>query len=193
MTIFDLLFLVVFFTSVIALLTAAIFALRGRRARTLGILRACGTSVGIYLGLVVLTSLVWPRRVLDVGRPRCFDDWCIAVENVSRAPLGGSISCVVNLRLFSTARRVSQRENGLVVYLTDDRGRRYEPSSDESSPPFNVLLGPGESVTTVRVFEVPKDARELGLVIRHEGGFPVGWFIIGAETWFHKSTIVRFR
>ena len=56
---------------------------------------------------------------------------------------------------------------------------------------MNVQLGPQESVAVTRTFEVPTNAQELGLVIDHEGGFPIGWFIVGYETWFHKPTIVR--
>ena len=56
---------------------------------------------------------------------------------------------------------------------------------------MSVQLGPQESVTAKRSFKVSADARELGLVIDHEGGFPIGWFILGYETWFHKPTIVR--
>jgi len=78
-----------------------------------------------------------------------------------------------------------------VVYLTDHRSRRYDPIPDTSDVPLNVLLGPQESVAATRVFNVPADAREIGLVLAHEGGFPIGWFIIGYETWFRKPTIVR--
>jgi len=28
-------------------------------------------------------------------------------------------------------------------------------------------------------------------VIRHESGFPIGWFIIGYPTWFGKPEMVR--
>lgn len=43
----------------------------------------------------------------------------------------------------------------MVIDLTDDRGRRYDP--------------------------VPEDAREPCLVITHERGFPYGWFTYLAQ------------
>jgi hypothetical protein len=190
-TLFDLLFIVVFLATVATLLSAAIVAVRGQGARALALLRRYCICAGAYLGIVVLTSVFWPRTVLQVGDPRCFDDWCIAVENASRQPAGGRVSYLVTLRLSSRARRVSQRENDVVVYLADTRGRRYGPAPDKSVVPFNILLGPQESITATRVFEVPADAPEPGLVIAHEGGFPIGWFIVGYETWFHKPAIVR--
>jgi hypothetical protein len=79
----------------------------------------------------------------------------------------------------------------VVVYLADQSGRRYDPAPDPSAVAMNVQLAPQESVAAIRSFAVPADARELGLVIDHEGGFPIGWFIAGYETWFHKPTIVR--
>jgi hypothetical protein len=157
----------------------------------MGLLRRCGICVGVYLSSVVLASAFWPRTVLQVGDQRCFDDWCITVENVSRRPVQRGVNYLVSLRLSSIARRVTQRENNVVVYLTDHRGRRYDPTLNRPSVPINVQLEPRESVTATRSFELPADARELGLVIAHEGGLPIGWLIIGYETWFHKPTIVR--
>jgi len=189
MNIFDLLFIAVFFTSVVTTLTAAVVAIRGRGVRALRILKAYGICVGIYLGIVALTSVILPRRVVNVGEPVCFDDWCISVENVNRTPVRPGIS--VTLRLSSRARRASQRENGVVVYLTDNRGQRYDPIPEKSDIPFNVMLEPQESIAATRAFEVPPEAHELGVVITHEGGFPIGWFIIGYETWFRKPTLVQ--
>jgi hypothetical protein len=191
MSLFDLLFIAVFLATVVTLLSAAFLAMRGRRSSALVLLRGCCICVGVYLGIVVLASAFWPRRVLQVGEHRCYDDWCIAVENASRQASRGGVNYLITLRLSSTARRVAQRENDVVIYLTDDRGRRYDPIPDRSAVPLNVQLGPQESVTATRSFEIPADAREPGLVIAHEGGFPIGWFIIGYETWFHKPTIVR--
>jgi len=191
MSIFDLLFIAVFLATAATLLSVAFLAIRGRGARALAILRRLCICAGAYFGIVAITSIFLPRIAMQVGERRCFDDWCIAVENASRQPAGGHVAYSVTFRLSSTARRVSQRENSLAVYMTDDRGRRYDPAPNKPDVPFNVQLGPQESVTATRVFEVPGDAHDLGVVISHEGGFPIGWFIIGYETWFRKPAIVR--
>ena len=93
-------------------------------------------------------------------------------------------------RLSSRARRVSQRENNLAVYMTDARGRRYDPLPDAEAAPLNALLGPGQSVVARRRFALPPDAPRPGVVVTHEGGFPIGWLIIGYDTWFRKPPIV---
>ena len=182
----------VFFATVATFFAAAFSAILGRGARAIAILRRFAVCACVYLGIVALVSLVGTRRVLSVGDPRCFDDWCIAVEHVSQKSTELGASYLITLRVSSRALRASQRENGVVVYLTDGRGRRYDVTPDTSTVPLNVLLGPRESVLATRAFEVPMDAHEVGLVITHEGGFPVGWFIIGYEAWFRKPTIVRF-
>ncbi len=55
----------------------------------------------------------------------------------------------------------------------------------------NTLLRPGESALAKRRFQLPPDARGGGLIYTHEGGFPIGWFIIGENHWFHGPDIVR--
>jgi hypothetical protein len=47
-----------------------------------------------------------------------------------------------------------------------------------------------ESVVATRTFTIAHDVAVSGLVIAHEGGFPIDWFIIGAGP-FRKETSVR--
>jgi len=52
-------------------------------------------------------------------------------------------------------------------------------------------LQPGESVEVSRAFFVAKDANQAGIVVTHEGGFPIGWFIIGDDAWFRKPPVMK--
>jgi len=191
MTIFDLVFVVVFLATVVMLVAAAVAAARRRRASATATLRKLGVFVGVYLGVVILVSLVTPRRVLSVGDDQCWDDWCIAVAKVRRTVTGNAVSYEVTLRVSSRARRRPQRERGVQVYLMDDRGRSYDPLPDQSAVPFSILLQPTEAVDVTRRFELPLDAHAPVLVVSHGGGFP-GIVIIGdSESLFHKGTVVR--
>jgi hypothetical protein len=191
---FDLVFILAFLAAAATLLSAAFRAIRGHRAGAVALLRRLCICAAAYLGIVVIASVFWPRTVLQMGEPRCFDDWCITVESATRQPAaGGHIAYLVTLRLFSSARRVTQRENNVIVFLADDRGRRFDPIPKQSDVSFNVQLGPQESVNATRAFELPGDAHSPGLVVTHAGGFPIGWFIVGYETWFHKPAIVALR
>jgi hypothetical protein len=187
----DLLFIVLFLVAVGTLFTAGWFAVRGQFRRARGILLRLLAGAAAYMLVVVAVSLILPQRAVELGEPQCFDDWCVAVDGYKRLPEGDHAEYRVDLRLSSRARRVSQRENNLAVYLTDQQGRRYDPVADESQVPFNTLLGPQESVVASRSFVVPGDAGEVGAVVAHEGGFPIGWFIIGYDTWFRKPPLVK--
>jgi hypothetical protein len=191
MTIFDLLFIALFFTVVVLLVAAAVSALRGRRARAIAILSGLGVLIGVYFVILILVSLLSPRRVLNVGVDQCWDDWCIAVTDVRRAPADTFVSYVVTLRVSSRARRRAQRERGVVVYLLDDRDRRYEPVVDTTAVPFDVMLQPQEAVTSTRAFEIPTDARKLVLVVAHAGRFPGCCIISDSQSLLHKRTAVR--
>jgi hypothetical protein len=195
MTIFDLLFIVAFVASVAALLTAAVYGLRGRRAQALRILWNLGMCAAAYFVSGMAVSLFAPQRVMHPGDPWCFDDWCLSVEKVTRTPLPASVSYDVSLRVFSTAGRVSQRAKDAWIYLIDDRGRRYSPDSDPSTVPLDVLLQPGESVATSRVFQVPAEVHELGLITGHGGPSYCGAMSVliigGSGCLFNKPAMIR--
>jgi len=100
----------------------------------------------------------------------------------------------VGLRISSRARRVTQRASGAWLYLIDDRGHLYSPDPDPSAVPLDVLLQPGESVTTSRVFEIPSGVRRLGLVTGHGGPYcgTMDILIIGASgCLFKKPSMIR--
>lgn len=191
MTLFDLLFLAVFFATLAMLVLAGLTALRRRRSQSVAILRRLGIFAGFYLAIVILVSLVSPRRVLNVGDDRCWDDWCMAVSDVRKTSADTGSRYIVTIRISSRARRAPQRGRGTHVYLMDDQGRRYDPIPDPAAIPFDILLQPREVVTTTRVFELPAEAQDPVLVATHGGGFP-GWFIIGdSASLFHKRIVVR--
>ncbi|HEX7678577.1 MAG TPA: hypothetical protein VF713_10670, partial [Thermoanaerobaculia bacterium] len=129
MTLFDLLFLLCFAAAAITIGRIAYLALRGRfrTARTTLIrLLAC---VAAYLLVLIGFSLVEPRKEIPIGQARCFDDWCITVEQAVRQKAIGAANAagtfyVVTLRVSSRAKGSPQRETDIDVYLIDDLGRR---------------------------------------------------------------------
>jgi len=52
--------------------------------------------------------------------------------------------------------------------------------------------GRAESVETRRRFDVAPVPRGVGLICTHEGGFPIGWFMIGEGGGFSKKAVVLF-
>lgn len=191
MIVFEPLFLLLLLIAVIALGTAAAFAVTGRGARARRILRRLGLGVAVYFTIVIAVSAVGPRRIYRVGDVQCFDDWCVTVVGAERRAGAAAAGYDVSLRLSNRAKRVPMGEKGTVVYLTDGEGRRYDPVVQASAVPFDTVLQPGASVMATRHFTVPLDATDLGLIYTHEGGFPIGWLIVSEGGWFAKPPIVR--
>jgi hypothetical protein len=189
---FDLLFILVVLASLatLAVVTAAVLAGRFRKAALV-----CAGYLGglvLYLGVVVGVALASPQRTLALGEDQRFDDWCIAVDDVVRSGSPGQENYTVTVRLSNRARRVSQREKGVVVYLIDDKGRRFDAAPDPCAVPLDVRLEPGQSVTTPRTFEVSGASGRLALVVGRDGlsRFP-GLFIISDDSsLLHKPRIL---
>ena len=193
MTIYDLFFLALLLGAIAALIVAGVAAIRGNRAGSLVVLRRLGLSALAYMGVVAIVSLVSPRRFVAIGDEQCSDDWCLAVTGVQRSRASAGVSYEVTFRVRSRARRVTQREHGVVAYLRDGRGQRYDPDPRTAGLPFDVRLEPLQQVSTVRDFVVPTAASEIGLVVAREGGipFPRCCIIGDAGSLLHKSTVVR--
>src|SRR5882724_3776597 len=82
---FDLLFLAAFAVSLITLIAAAYAAVRGHMPRAFSILRVWLICAALYLGTSVAVAYAAPQRILQVGDPWCFDDWCLTVKNTERS------------------------------------------------------------------------------------------------------------
>ena len=188
MTIFEPLFILCVLATVGVLILAAIAMIRGHRSQAVSKLKTLGIAAALYMGVVLAVAIASPRKTYAVGQMQCFDDWCITTTSARRTPQG---TVEVNLRLSSRAKRVAQRELGTVVYLVDAQGRRFDPAPDPAIVPLDTRLQPGEAVDAPRRFDVPADARDLGLVYKHEGGFPIQFFIIGENDSIHGPAIVR--
>jgi hypothetical protein len=191
MTLFDLLFLLLVLLALGSLGYAVTLALSRQFARARLVLWRLFLCTSAYLLIVIAVSLFLPRRTAKLGEAQCFDDWCAAVTTVHKTPEADHIRYVVDLQLSSRARGVPQRERNVVLYLADSTGRRYDPQPNPSDAAFDVLLHPQESVLVQRTFVLPADAPHVGAVVAHEGGFPIAWFIIGYDSWFHKPPLIE--
>lgn len=192
MSVFDLLFILVFLSVGVGLLAALGLWVSGRRPAALRLARLIGIGVVLYGVALVTVSVVSAPRQLTPGQDRCYDDWCIAVVEAEAHPAIEGGNYAVTFRLANRAGRVAQREQGLAVYLLDQTGQRFEPLAAGTEPPFDVRLQPGETLNTTRWFGLPEDVGPLRLAIVHEGwAAGPGFFIIGDDaSWLHQPTIV---
>jgi len=189
-SIFEPVFLLLAVAAVGALLRATVLAATGRGAAAARVLRRVVGGASLYFAVVIVVSAFVPARPYRIGEMRCFDDWCLTVTDVRRSASAEGRRYDVTLRLSNRARRRPMGERGTVAYVVDASGRRFDPIARPDDVPFDTILQPGESVSAIRRFEIPADARDVGFVYAHEGGFPIGWFIIGEGGWFQKRAAV---
>jgi hypothetical protein len=179
MTLADLLFIVLFLAAVVTLVVALTALGRGRRRAAVNILARLAAAAAVYVTVVYAVALVSPPRRLALNEDLCSDDWCMAVAGVRRLP--GASALEVTFRLSSRARHIRQRELGVLVYLRAEAGRRIEATARAGEPPFDVQLGPSESVMTRRRFPIASGATPRTLVLTRAALFP-GCLIIGEAT-----------
>lgn len=193
LTIFDLLFLLAVLASAAAFVALVISIARRRHAQALRTLKVYVLCALAYFTTGVTVAFLKPQRVISIGDPWCFDDWCLSVDGVIQSPEPHGNSYNIALRIFSRAGSVAQRAKGAWIYLIDDRGRLYSPDPDSSAVPLDVLLQPRQAVTTLRVFHVPPGARPIGLVTGHGGRYcgPMAFLVIGeCGCMFRKPTMI---
>jgi hypothetical protein len=204
MSIFDLLFLASML-GVAVVLVRILYLLIRTRWRAAG--RAAAwllLFIAAYMLVLVGFSIAEPRQEVAIGTPQCFDDWCITVEEASRQDAIGTTRatgtfCVATLRVSSRAKGRPQRETDVRVYLLDDRGRRFDVSpagqralerQGLAGSPLTSYADAGGSFESRLAFDVPRDVRQLNLVKRSWGWFPLRLIIGGPQSWLHRPTVV---
>ena len=210
MMIFDLIFILLVFTTVGTLIAVVVLLLLRQFKTALKYSLCYGVGLLLYLGLLMAVSLLSPQRVIAMGEERCFDDWCLAVENVSYAQELGpeqlqaqdnDVFGIVTIRLSNQARGRDQRASSTAIHLLDREGQIYNitPAGQAAfeagygaTSELTSTIPLGQSITVVQVFEIPQDAQEMVLTVEHPVGRFPGLFIIGSEaSLWHKPTIVR--
>jgi hypothetical protein len=187
MTIFDLLLIAVVLAVAAGFILALVQAVSGHLRDAFRTWTLLITGVGIYLAAICVVSLGSKQKIMALGNPDCSDDWCMSPVH---AKFHAS-TVEVEFRVWSRAKRVTQREHGVNPFLVDDRGER-SISIESKGPPFDQAVVPDEQFTTVRTYRVRPDAETLDLVLRD--GFGPDTFVIGAsQSLLHPRTVYRLR
>jgi len=97
-SLFDLVFIVLFLMAVGALMAAAWFALGLQFGRVRRILFRLLLGATVYMAAVIAVSLILPRRVVKIGDVQCFYDWCVLIVGFRRTLEGARVSYNVDLR-----------------------------------------------------------------------------------------------
>jgi hypothetical protein len=200
---FEALFLLLALTSLVLLLVAIVLKTRAHGSVAKRLLTLLGVGWCVYLSIVFIVAAATPQIVVNPRQDLCFDEMCFAVTNVQTADRlspsiqSGGTFYVVTVRVINHARGRAMKENGLRAVLRAAHDT-YEVTPvgqaawDQLHPrnvPLTAFLQPQQGVLSDQVFDVPKAAGDLGLVLSN--GFTPGYFVIGESPLFHKPTILR--
>lgn len=175
---------------------------------------------GIYFASLVGFSLTSREQVLGLNEQKYFCEVdcheAYSVVNVATTrtlgPAPNQRSArgtfyLVTVKVWFDERTISSRRskdkplgpNPRWAIVRDERGRRYDISwageqaleqAQGEQPPLNQWLKPGESYTTVLVFDLPSDVRNPRLLIANDEW--ITRFLIGHEnSFFHKKAFFR--
>ncbi len=205
---FELLFFLLCFATISAIAGGGLLFLRGQRreARRTFVVLAAGW--GIYMAILAAVSLGKPQRAVPFGQELCFDEMCFSVVRAETAtilgPTGQTVHAqgifhIVTVRVTSHSLGTTQSEGGVRAYLVSN-GRSYGVSASGQSawqaangntPPLTATLEPGQSVGSVLVFDLPRDATNPGLSLSH--GLTPGYLVIGESPLFRKPTLLQLQ
>ena len=125
----------------------------------------------------------------------------MGIDKVNAVPRGQEIIYKIDVHFFSDANTVKTGTDDALVYLVDDRGRRFPLVDNPSVIPINTRLDPGQSLNTSLTFVVPTDAAHLFLTgdAPLPDHIPLTWrfFKIYADLHFgyeklkHKPTVLQ--
>ena len=166
-------------------------AMSGSRRRTFRLFRIFIALIVVYSAAILATKLATPVIVYAVGSWQLAGDWYLIVDSWYPEPVGDQKRIVVNFRLISHADHGTVSQRGLVAYLVDEDGGRYDALPQPSTPPFDVAVKPGQTIRTTRHFLLAGDPQKLELVVAHHG-FQRSWFVIG-RTPFDGTSAVQLQ
>ena len=177
----------------IGLLGTLLSLARGRRSEALKHAAWVAVVGGMYLMLLLATSIVQRQRVIAIGQDQCFGTMCFRVTAVDEVPglVAGSTDRVVRVRIAVSNRGTSSdEETGLRAYLLDSQGRPWDALPGLSGNPLSSRVAANSEVVGQPMFRVAANSTGLGLVLTH-GTWQRRQLILGdSDSLAHKPTIV---
>ena len=169
--------------AIVFLLLRGVVSAMSRRSVSTGSFISAAIVAGAYAMALLTFSLTSRDRTIELGQPKCFDDWCVTVTRADHDDTGA----VVEVKVKSQARRAHMRPDHPRIEVLDLRGRVFTPLSADG-PPLNKQLAPGEEFTASFQFKVAGDLLHP-VVLVSEGGW-LTRLIIGDENSFCHRKIV---
>ncbi len=200
MSIFDLLLILLVLATAVTVVVAIVALVVRRWAVAWKSIAGVVVVWIVYLGVVAVVAVRAPQHIMALGEDRCFDEMCFAVMGWNRMPLTNPMSGAADpgrsvyffdVRVANRSRSRAQRENGRKGVLIDRSGQVYEVSkegmrrySPAGAPPYAGLeaeVGPGQSMETKLVFDLPTAVDYPGFALTSDLAINPARIVIGDE------------
>jgi hypothetical protein len=203
MSIFDLLLILLVLATAMASVGAAVLLFMRRWTIAWRFLAGVFVAWIVYLGAGALVAVRTPQHIMALGEDRCFDEMCFAVMGWNRTPStirangatnGGRSFYIVYIRISNRSRGRAQREIGRKGVLIDRSGQVYEESKEAVRaltpvngtryPGLDAEVGPGQSLETELVFDLPTEVDYPGFALASDLTINPARIVIGDEESF---------
>ena len=141
-----------------------------------------------YTALWCVFYFISSDKIVPFGTDICFDDWCATVTKYERRITLGKENqeinphiqyIILNIKMSNKSRGIAQKPSEPRVHIIDENGNFY-PFSTEGQHELEKQIGKqipiyeklelNQSLETQLVFEIPKEAKNLKVLIE-EGPF----------------------
>ena len=168
---FDLLAILAVLATAGVLLRLGYLLIRGRRAQAIGTLKKWGIGATVYIAVALAVGAARPERSIGIGARWCFDDFCVAVDHVTRRDTPPTATYTLDVEASNTA-RLPEGARYPWMFVRDERGRHYLPDNKNWIPAIETRI-PGHGSRRFAVdFTVPASAQHLRFVTGHGFGKP---------------------
>ena len=143
-------------------------------------------SFRLLTGVLLVYALLWTvfysissDKEVPLGTDICFDDWCATVTKIEKQETLGNEKpsgqfIILHIKMSNHARGIAQKPSEPRVHIKDDNGHSWAFSS-QGQHALNNLIGNQisidqrlelhESLETELVFDIPKEAKNLSILI----------------------------
>jgi hypothetical protein len=177
------------FLVILSLIIIGAITLMTRRSRWV-----CPCIATLYLGGVIVGSLLAPEKIISVGDSYCWDLWCVGIQNVNAVRQGENTLYNAELSIFVdsiSAQLVLMGQPKQFFYVIDDQGRRFPIVAYSQGSDSSVVVKPGESVKCSLTFLAPASARNLYMTGDIQAPPWVRLYFGSDLNPFHRRTLLR--
>lgn len=163
---------------VVSVVTLTILLLMGRRDKAAKVLWFTIAVVSVYSFVLVGFGLASRPKVLALGEPKCFDDWCFVVRKVGQVGQKLTVECAT----LNQGRRGQKPDSPKLFVVFDGVAVPHTwPALGDR------VEGHSENAGTIKI-DVPGGTTAVDLLVT-EGGGPSGLIIDDENSPFHRKAI----